>query len=100
MRTAEMCSRSTISDFVLDSHNQIKQLTYSYDSNPIQTVKERSAQHLGTMVFNIIEKPKRKLKGEYWTGRKTTGDIEMEFWKKERLDDYPSNLGKHPVTAM
>jgi len=89
MRTAEMNSYSIISDFVLDKDNQIKRLFYSYDSNPLQTVKERSPQHCGTMSFDIIEKPELKLHGEYWTGRKTTGHIEMSYWKKERLDYYP-----------
>ncbi|MCZ2129410.1 MAG: hypothetical protein LC109_03995, partial [Bacteroidia bacterium] len=81
MRTAEMTSRSIVSDFVLDKENQLKRLVYTYDSNPKQTVKERSPQHCGTMVFDISESPKRQLIGEYWTGRKTTGHIEMNFWK-------------------
>jgi len=98
MRTAEMTSRSVISDFVLDKDNQVKRLIYSYDSNPLQTVREKSPQHCGTMVFDIIEKPKMKLEGEYWTGRKTTGNIEVTFWKKELLDYYPAELGKHPVS--
>lgn len=98
MRTAEMNSISIVSDFHLDKENQIKKLYYSYDSNPLQTVKERSPQHCGTMAFNIIEKPKLKLSGEYWTGRKTTGEIVVEFWKKEKLNYYPADLGVHPVS--
>ena len=98
MRTAEMTSRSIVSDFVLDKDNQVKRLFYSYDSNPIQTVKDRSPQHCGTVVFDIDESSKITLKGEYWTGRKTTGDIELTFWKKELLDKYPSELGIHPVS--
>lgn len=98
MRTAEMTSRSIISDFVLDRDNQMKRLIYSYDSNPKQTVRERSPQHCGTMVFDIIEKPKRQMIGEYWTGRKTTGHIEMTYWKKELLNKYPNELGIHPVS--
>jgi hypothetical protein len=98
MRTAEMTSRSIVSNFVLDKENQLKRLVYTYDSNPMQTVKERSPQHCGTMVFDIIEKPKMKLAGEYWTGRKTTGHIEVTFWKKELLDYYPAELDKHPVS--
>jgi len=100
MRTAEMTSRSIIADFVLDTNNQVKKLSYTYDSNPIATVKERSPQHLGTMIFDIIEKPKRKIEGEYWTGRKTTGHIEMTFWKKVKLDHYPKKLGTHPVSEL
>lgn len=98
MRTAEMNSISIVSDFHLDKENQIKKLYYSYDSNPLQTVKERSPQHCGTMAFNIIEKPKLKLMGEYWTDRKTTGEIVVEFWKKEKLNYYPDDLGLHPVS--
>ena len=98
MRTAEMNSYSVISDFVLDEDNQIMRLFYSYDSKPLQTVRDRSPEHCGTMSFNIIEKPELTLSGEYWTGRKTTGHIEMTYWKKERLGKYPEELGKHPVS--
>ena len=36
------------------------------------------------------------LTGSYWTGRETTGDIEMRFWKKQLIDSYPEELGMHP----
>ena len=99
MRTAEMTSRSLTSSFVLDKENQLERLVYTYDSNPIQTVKERSPQHCGTMSFNIVKEQKQnKLEGEYWTGRKTTGDIEMSFWIKERIDSFPKEWGPHPVS--
>jgi len=100
MRTVEMTSRICIADFILDKDNQVKKLSYTYDGNPLATVKERSPQHLGTMIFDIIAKPKRKLEGEYWTTRKTTGHIEMTFWKKELLDSYPMELGQHPVSKV
>ena len=101
MRTAEMTSRSLTSSFVLDKENQLERLVYTYDSNPIQTVKERSPQHCGTMSFNIVKEQKQnKLEGEYWTGRKTTGDIEMSFWKKERVNTYPKEMGAHPVSEV
>lgn len=99
-RTAEMSSISIVSDFYLDKENQIKKLYYSYDSNPLLTVRERSPQHSGTMAFNIIEIPKLKLSGEYWTGRKTTGEITIEFWKKDKLNYYPDDLGSHPVSEV
>lgn len=98
MRTEEMASYSFISDFIVDKDNQVKKLSYSYTSNPKQVVIERSPQHLGTIVFEIDETPKIRLVGEYWTGRKTTGNIEMEFWKKQKLNTFPAKLGKHPVS--
>jgi hypothetical protein len=64
---------SRISSAILSLIKTINErLIYSYDSNPIQTVKERSPQHCGTMVFDIVEEKKKKLIGGYWTGRKTT----------------------------
>ncbi len=101
MRTAEMTSRSLVSSFVLDKQNQLERLVYTYDSNPIETVKERSPQHCGTMSFEIVrEQKKTKLEGGYWTDRKTTGTIEMRFWKKERIDSYPKEMGTHPVSEV
>ncbi len=101
MRTAEMSSRSLVSNFVLDKENQLKRLVYTYDSNPIETVKERSEQHYGTMFFDIAREQKKIiLEGRYWTTRKTTGDINMRFWKKERIDYYPEEVGIHPVSEV
>ena len=101
MRTAEMTSRSITSDFVLDKENQLERLIYTYDSNPIQTVKERNPQHCGTTAFEIVrEKKKIKLAGGYWTDRKTTGTIEMNFLKKERIDSYLKEMGLHPVSEV
>ena len=101
MRTAEMTSRSLVSDFVLDKQNQLERLIYTYDSNPIETVKDRSPQHCGTMSFDIPREPKKKmLAGGYWTSRKTTGTIEMSFWTKELIDSYPVEMEAHPVSAV
>ena len=101
MRTAEMTSRSLTGGFVLDKENQLERLVYTYDSNPIQRVKERNPQDYGTVSFNIVQEQKQhKLEGEYWTDRKTTGDIEMSFWKKERINSYPKEIGIHPVSEV
>lgn len=103
MRTGEMTSRSLVAGFLLDHDNQLKRLYYIYDSNPIEAVKERSPEHSGTMSFDVAEGPRKgefMLTGSYWTGRKTTGDIEMRFWKKEHVNTYPEELGVHPVSAV
>ena len=101
MRTAEMTSRSLTSSFVLDTENQLERLVYTYDSHPKETVRERSPQHCGTIDFEIVRENKTiKLVGGYWTGRKTTGTIEMHFWKKERIDAFPQEIGTHPVSEV
>jgi len=100
MRTKEMESFSFISGFRIDQDNQILQLVYSYNSIPKQTVKDRSPQHYGTMIFNITNNNGKGLIGEYWTDRKTTGTINLEFWKKERVDKYSESIGEHPVSEI
>lgn len=97
MRTDEMTSYSFNEDFILDKDKQLKQLCYSYDSNPKSNVRDRSPKHSGTIKFSIVDKP-LGLGGEYWTERKTTGDINLKFWKKTQLDKYPAKIGRHPVS--
>jgi len=97
MRTAEMTSYSYSEDFKLESDNQIKQLSYSYTSKPLTTVMDRSPVHEGSIVFDIIGDPVTKLKGQYWTARKTTGEVVMTFREKRLLDEYPDDLAKHPL---
>jgi hypothetical protein len=99
MRTAEMTSRSFLSDFWLDGNEQIRMLGYSYHSKPLPSVQERSQPHDGTILFELVGEPVEKLKGVYWTSRKTTGEIVLTFLDKNRLDQFPSDLGKHPVSG-
>lgn len=96
MRTAEMTSYSFSESFDLDKDKQMKRISYSYDSNPKSNVQQRSPKHSGTIKFSISENP-LSLMGEYWTERKTTGDIELSFWKKDIAQIYPKELGEHPV---
>lgn len=98
MKTAEMTSISLASSFVLDKTNQIEKLVYTYDSNPIETVRERSPRHCGTMDFKIVREGKSiKLTGGYWTDRKTTGTIEMRFWNKKQTNPHQNT---HPVSEV
>jgi len=90
MRTEEMSSYSYSEGFKLESENQIKQLSFSYTSKPRPTVTDRSPMHEGSIVFDIIEEPEKKLKGQYWTSRKTTGEIIMTFREKKLLYEYTS----------
>jgi hypothetical protein len=97
MRTEEMTSRSSYSGFMLDADKQLKRLIYSYESNPSPLVKVTSPQHYGTMMFEIVENPDLKMVGEYWTNRKTTGQIEMSFWQSDMLEYFPDDIGDHPI---
>lgn len=97
MRTGEMESRSYIEGFDLDPERQIRRLCYSYTSRPDATLRQRSTPHDGTMLFNIIEKPERKLQGEYWTQRQTIGTVTLTFYSKELSQTMPSDVPPHPM---
>lgn len=98
MRTKEMASYSYIADFIIEKDEQIYRLCYSYISTPNQKVRERSPIHNGTILFDIFDEKKKLLSGQYWTERQTNGQVELEFWKKKKLQMYPDELGAHPVS--
>ena len=98
MRTSEMESSSYSEGFLIDSERQLKKIAYSYTSKPRLSLNERSIPHDGTAVFQIIEKPKQKLKGRYWTERITKGEIVLEYHSKEIFEELPESLDEHPVT--
>jgi hypothetical protein len=98
MRTSEMESHSYSEGFLIDTDRQVNQLAYSYASKPRLSLNERSIPHDGTAVFRIIEKPKTKLHGRYWTERLTKGEINLEYHTNELLEELPDSLGDHPVT--
>jgi hypothetical protein len=97
LRTVEMTSYSYAEEFMLEKDNQIRQLSYSYTSKPNLTVADRSTAHDGTIAFEIIGIPVSKLKGHYWTARKSTGEITLKFLCKKHLDELPEDLRQHPM---
>ena len=99
MRTSEMTSRSYLADFWLDGDEQVRMLGYSYHSKPLPTVIDRSQPHDGTIIFELVNDPVEKLKGTYWTARRTTGEVTLTFREKKRLEEFPSDLGRHPVSG-
>lgn len=98
MRTSEMESSSYSEGFLIDPDRQVKNVAYSYTSKPRLSLSERSVPHDGTAIFRIIENPKQKLEGRYWTERLTKGEIVLEYHSKEILEELPENLRGHPVT--
>jgi len=98
MSTGEMESFSYSEGFQIDPERQVKNIAYSYTSKPRLSLSERSITHDGTAVFKIVEKPKLKLVGRYWTERLTKGEIVLNYHSKELLEELPDQLGKHPVT--
>ena len=98
MQTGEMKSYSTAEGFNIDQEKQLRQLAYIYTSKPRICLNKRSFPHDGAIVFEIVEKPNLKLTGRYWTERKTTGEIRLEFHSSQLLEELPKDTAAHPVT--
>lgn len=77
MHTKESSSFSQAARFILESDNTIS-LSYTYSNKPQATVRDRSEIHDGAAYLRIIESETLRLEGEYWTSRKTTGDINIK----------------------
>lgn len=98
VRTSEMQSDSYVEGFLIDEQRQQKELTYSYTSRPRASLSHRSNPHDGACVLSIIENPKRRLKGRYWTERQTTGEMIFDFYSDDLLEELPDDHREHPKT--
>lgn len=97
MQTKEMRSDSYVEGFLIDNERQVRRLAYLYQSRPRISVHDRSMPHDGTAVLEVIESDKRKLKGRYWTERKTTGEMEFTFHTDILIEELPSDFSTHPM---
>lgn len=82
IRTGESTSKSYIANFNLDSESCTKYLIYSYANKPRAEVRNRSEMHNGTAYLEVLNNG-TKLKGDYWTDRKTTGELELRKMENE-----------------
>lgn len=81
IKTNESSSISTCGSFDIDEDRGLKQLIYTYQNNPKAIIRHKSEIHYGTARLEISDDAKF-LEGEYWTSRKTTGDIKIQFTEK------------------
>lgn len=76
IKTDESRSYSRSASFKIDTNEEIRQLIYTYQNTPGANVRERSEIHYGTAMLDFEGTNKvEELCGEYWTSRKTTGEI-------------------------
>lgn len=77
--TAESMSYSTAASLSEADDTGLKRLIYTYTNTPRVGVRERSIVHDGAAVLRIVRGPVRTLEGEYWTNRKSTGDLRLKY---------------------
>jgi len=66
-----------------DDDSGIFRLSYNYINRSKANVRDKSAIHDGAAILKVITEPEKSLEGEYWTSRKTTGDISVKFISKK-----------------
>lgn len=88
LMTKESSSYSTTAAINLAPNNKDLYLTYNYTNRPKATIRDRSAIHDGASILKIIKRPTRMLEGEYWTSRKTRGDITLNFESKSLVERF------------
>lgn len=81
MHTDESESFSTTAQINEDDESGIFRLTYNYTNRSRADVRDRSPIHDGAAILKFSASRTKKLEGEYWTSRKTTGNLSVEFVK-------------------
>lgn len=88
LMTKESTSYSTTADINIVPNGEDLYLTYNYTNRPKATIRDRSAIHDGASILKIISKPNKCLEGEYWTSRKTRGEMTLTFDSKELIEQF------------
>ena len=77
--TQESENRSYFASIHIDTDSTEKRLVYSYNNKPRTVIRDQSPIHDGTASFLVVGDPPKQLQGEYWTNRKTTGELFLRF---------------------
>lgn len=88
LMTKESTSYSTTADINIVPNGEDLYLTYNYTNRPKATIRDRSSIHDGASILKIIQKPNKCLEGEYWTSRKTRGDMTLSFEDKNLAEKF------------
>ncbi|OMD17949.1 hypothetical protein [Paenibacillus odorifer] len=83
IHTDKMISTSYLAGFRVDSNTQSQELCYTYTSKAFSDTISYNPWHDGTAKLGILNGDSLKLKGDYWTLRKTTGIIELQRTSKK-----------------
>ena len=87
--TAESSSR-VINGGVVSNWDNVYQIYGIYCNEPELLLREQSPIHYGAQLLTVIGRPATSLKGEYWTGRDTAGQLELTERKKKIFHDFQS----------
>jgi len=86
--TEESMSHSYLGGFYYEEYSPVKRFIYTYTNKPKSGVQYRSEFHDGTANLRITGRNQNRMEGDYWTTRKSTGSIEIEFQCKELVSSF------------
>ncbi len=89
MFSKESTSSSCAAQAIGEEGSGQPQLCFIYSNRPRTSVRDRSQNHDGAAILKLVKKPKRVLEGQYWTDRKTTGEIQVLFKSRSLADRFP-----------
>jgi len=78
VKTGESRSHSIGASFDIDKDRGFQQLFYSYLNTPKAGVRDRSEIHYGSTLLNFDGYKVDEMEGEYWTTRKSSGEISLK----------------------
>lgn len=78
IKTDESKSHSIGASFDIEKDRGLEQLIYSYINTPKSSVRKRSEIHYGTTLLSFEGFKVNEMEGQYWTDRKTTGEITLK----------------------
>jgi len=84
LKTGESTSYSQTASFDMDKDRGLSQLYYSYLNTPKTQVREHSEIHYGTTRLTFNGFAVKSMEGEYWTSRKSTGDMTLTHIKAKK----------------
>jgi hypothetical protein len=88
MHTITSESRSTAAQLSHDLDGTIR-MAYNYTNRPKAVVRDQIPMHDGAAILRLVLHPKRCLEGEYWTNRRSIGDISVKFRSRLLLEEFP-----------
>jgi hypothetical protein len=87
--TNESESYSRAAQIAVEDENGSVTVSYNYTNRSKATLREISPIHDGAAHLRFISKPVWKLEGEYWTGRCTTGHMDLKFVGRGLRESFP-----------
>lgn len=88
MYSRESTSLSASAQLLRQEDELPLRLSFTYHNHPRANVRERSEMHYGAAILRVVTHPERMLEGQYWTDRKTTGDLQVLFRSKGVTDHF------------